>query len=155
MSLKTMGESMLFNIKETAQAGFDKVKSIADSVVGKVSSAASGIFSGDVIGINVNEIPNMQTAIKNYVDALNQHLDEVKQNATTDSAFTGAYAGAVTEFVTAVKECCYAVISQLLAFSDKLADVKDQYDKRDKALASQIGEQSDEIKSSYTAYEAK
>lgn len=131
------------------------IKNKFDEIVGGLQAKVEGLFSGDVVGINTNEIPNMQNAIASYIEGLEAHLIEMKTNATTDEAFKGQYAGAITDFVAAVKDCCYAVISQLEAFSAQLDEVKVTYEERDQQLASDISSQADELRSAYQAFDQK
>lgn len=89
-----------------------------------------------VVGINVNEVDNMREAIRVYVQAIKDHLNGIEPLATADNAFKSEEVQkAVQDYITKVKEYCMNLVSQLLAFSDKLADVKNAWQANMDALA--------------------
>lgn len=154
-TIQQMAQQVKYAAGQTLSNITSGIKSKFDEIVGGVQAKVEGMFNGDVVGINTNEIPNMQAAIKTYVEGLEAHLETMKNNATTDEAFKGQYASAITDFVSAVKDCCYAVISQLEAFSAQLDEVRRTYEERDQQLASDISSQADELRSAYQAFDQK
>ena len=138
------------------QSAFNNVasgfQSSVDGIIGTAGATIGGIISGDVVGININQVPNMQNAIREYVNNINQHLATVNQFATTENAFKGDYAVAVTQFVQAVCTACENYVSQLLQFSDKLGHIAEKYQEHDQELKSNIGTQATNMESAYTKY---
>lgn len=130
----------------------NNVQDVLNSIVGNVTSAASGIYGGDVVGINVDHIPTMQQAIRDYVAAIDQHLKEVNAQADTSNAYRGEFATAVHTYVEAVCDACGALTSQLLKFNETLEQVKASYTAQDDSLKSQLGSQASEINSAFTKY---
>lgn len=145
-------QNVKFSAGQAISSITDKAQSVFESIVGTVSAAFDGLVTGDVVGIDATQVPQMKQAISSYVEELKGHLDQMKTNAKTDDAFKGEYATAITEFVAAVNECCYAVISQLLAFNDVLDEVQAKYAEKDANMAKDITGQADELRSSYQAY---
>jgi hypothetical protein len=154
-TLKTTFGNVGFSVSQ----GFDHIastfSSFIDSVIGGVTTGVESLVSGDVIGIDTTQIPTMQAAIQTYIDGLNDQLDTMESTAETSGAYKGAYAKSVTEFIGAVKTCCYAVVSQLLAFKDQLTSIQGKYEENDSSLASDISSQAGEMSSKYTAYDAE
>lgn len=136
------------NIKNMVQGFKDK----CSAVVGRVKASAAGILNGDVVGINTDEVENMNKAIEEYVVALQKHLDEVKTEADNSNAFKGEYAEAVKDFVDAICESCGAVISYLREFENKLEDVREKYIAKDEEVASDIKSQAGDLRSQYQEY---
>jgi len=78
----------------------------------------------DVVGMNAEQIPAMRDAIREYVDKVVMKLEDIETGASSDVAFRNeAVQGAVKEYLGAVKESMIVLVTQLNAFSDKLADV--------------------------------
>lgn len=136
------------------KSNVDKGTSLFDALVGGQRAKMQGMLNGSsTVGINVNEIPNMRAAIRDYVTRLDEHLNEVRTNADTNQAFKGEYAVAITEYVAAICEACKCVTSELLIFSDKLVEVQQAYEARDTELKSAIGGSASDVQSSFTRYQ--
>lgn len=164
MSIRTAFNNVGFGVGQFFDNMGSSLSSICSNVIGDVTSTAQGLFGGDVVGIDANQIPQMTAAINTYIKTLTDQLDLMESNAKTDQAFKGQYAQSVSEFVTAVKACCNAVISQLHAFEDQLDNsysgqasttIAEQYKETDSSLATDISTQSDELKSQYETYGGK
>lgn len=151
-TLSTEAQKLTWNIKSDFQGLVSNAQNAFNTIVGRVGASASGILNGDVVGINENEIPNMQTAIREYVNNLQQHLDQVKEDAETDQAFRGGYATAVKQFVGAVCQACECVISNLLQFNERLEEVHQAYIYKDTTMAKDIQGQAGELSSNFTMY---
>ncbi len=101
----------------------------ASSVGGGSFNIFSSIFSGgggfSIVGINANEVPKMREQIRNSVNAIQQHLDGIEAQTSSSNAFrSDDIKQAVENYVTAVKDYCKALTSDLLVFSDKLQEVR-------------------------------
>lgn len=151
-TITTEAQKLVWNAKSTFENLTSGAQDLFSSVVGRASAAASSILNGDVVGINGEEIPNMQAAIREYVNGLESHLNEVKQDADTSQAFKGEYAAAVKQFVEAVCDACDAIISNLLQFNQKLDEVYAKYQAKDTTMAADISGQAGELSASYTKY---
>lgn len=104
-----------------------------------------------IIGINVNQIPQMKQAVRSYVDGLQKQLD--KLNAIDPkTAFKGEISTAIVEFIDAVKQACQAVVSNMLAFNDQLTKVQAAYENRDSEMKSRIKADTEAARSSFTNY---
>ncbi len=144
-SIKQEAQKISHNANEIVRNTTENLKSKFNAVISGLNARYKGVIAGDVVGINTNRIPEMQAAIRSYIDNLQDHLDTVVTNASTENAFKGQYAEAVTEFVTAVKEACKLVIEDLSAFSDELQEVADKYVAKDTDVTSDIRSQAESI----------
>ena len=151
-TIKTEAQKLAWNINSDIKNMISGFKDTCAAVVGRVKASAAGILNGDVVGINTDEIDNMNKAIEDYVVALQKHLDEVRKEADNSNAFKGEYADAVKDFVDAVCESCGAVISYLRQFEDKLNEVKEKYITKDEEVASDIKSQAGDLRSQYQEY---
>lgn len=103
------------------------------------STNASGY---DIIGIKAGKIENMRTEIQNYVNRVQNKLNDCLE--TNDKELSKAIRGsalesAVNAYINKVKLYCQNVTSDLLAFSDKLADVGNQWIAATSKMAGDIG----------------
>lgn len=131
----------------------DDVSTWCSSLVGDVSTAVTSAFSGDVVGINANKIPEMIESIEEYIKRVNTHLEEIKTNTSTENAMKGEYAAAVKAYVGAACDVCYKITSQLRYFEDKLMMVQEAYAQKDSQLAGTINDTASEMNSSWTEYQ--
>jgi len=130
----------------------EDVSTWCNSLIGDVSAAITSEFGGDVVGINVNKIPDMIQAIEDYINKINNHLDEIKTNTSTENAMKGEYATAVKAYVGAACDVCYKITSQLRYFEDKLMMVQEAYTQKDQNLSSTISDTASEMNSSWSEY---
>lgn len=151
-TLSTEAQKVVWNVNSVIKNIGDGAEDIFNSIIGRVGSAAGGILNGDVVGINEAQIPAMQEAIRNYVNAIQSHLQTVNTSVDTNNAFKGEYAAAIKNFVQAVCTACECVTSNLLQFNKKLDEVYAKYLEKDTTMASEITAQAGEIESSFTRY---
>lgn len=123
-------------VNEAQQSSFEAQTYATSAISNRSASRESsvqntrGFFGGlfdqySVVGLNANKVPAMREAIRNYVNNINAHLEAIDPKADANSAFKSEEVQeAVKNYVTKVKEYCQNLISDLLAFSDKLADVQ-------------------------------
>ena len=105
--------------------------------VGQNDDFGDGGYS--VVGINVNQIPNMRTAIREYVDKITNHMDNINPILSSSSAFQSDEVKIATEkFINTVKEIVSNYLSGLLVFSDKLEDISEVYQRNVERLAKTI-----------------
>ena len=87
-------------------------------------NSAQSISGYSVVGINAAKVPEMRTAIREAVSRLQTHIDGIDEYTNSTMAFkSDEIKTAVENYVLTVKEYCKALISDLLAFSDKLETV--------------------------------
>ena len=93
----------------------------------------------DVVGLNVGQVENMRDAIRDYVTAIQTHLNGINALADANNAFKHTdVQGAMEKYIDTVKSYCMNLVSQLLAFSDKLGDVKNTYEANMQSLSNTI-----------------
>lgn len=117
-----------------------------------IGGAKTGWFSSySVVGIQASEIPNMRDAIRNYVNGITTHLDNIEPLATADNAFKNEEVQtAVQTYIAAVKKYCMNLTTQLLAFSDKLQEVYEKYEENMRTMAGNIGDSTSSLNTGTT-----
>ena len=108
--------------------------------VGRAGSSTS--YGYDIIGIKAGKIENMRSEIQTYVNRVQNKLNDCLE--TNDKELSKAIRGsalesAVNAYINKVKLYCQNVTSDLLAFSDKLADVGNQWIAATSKMAGDIG----------------
>ena len=154
MSWRTDTQKVDNLIMNTLQSGIGKIKDTFSSSINRTVSEVESAFKNGttVVGINVNHIPAMKTAVRNYVDNIRKALDELN-TYDPQVAFKGEYATAMTEYIEAVKTACNAIVSQMLAFNDQLTKVQEAYQAKDTATASSIKNTAQSTSSAYSEYQ--
>ena len=151
-------QTELQKAKQTVVSKFgDGKRTISDFFTGTVNKKVSEVSSffkngSTVVGINVNQIPAMKTAIRDYVSAIDTALAELK-NYDPTVAFKGEQlVPALTAYIDAVIETCGAIVSNMLAFNDQLTEVENAYKAKDDSSASTIKSYAESTRSAYTRY---
>lgn len=116
------------------------------------SSIVDTMGKYNVLGINVNAIDDMRFAIRVYVENIETHLNSVRQEAMDTQAFKGQYANAIVEYVNAACDVVRSLTSQLLAFSDKLVEIKEIYQERDVSLTQSLNTVASNVQTGVSNY---
>lgn len=153
MSWRTEVQSVQFKITDNLRNKFDTFRAYLDGKVGTAKAQFNTMVTGtSYIGINGQKIVYMRDAIRNYVKEIQDHLDKVVEDASTEKAFHGDYAKAVTEYVKMVEETCKSYTTALLEFSDNLDIIADAYHQKDETFASSIRNTAGEASSMASTY---
>lgn len=146
-------QSVSWDIGNNINSANSQARSVFSDLATKGSSSiidTMGKYS--VLGINVNAIDDMRFAIKVYVENIEEHLNSVRQEAMDTEAFKGQYAIAITEYVNSVCDVVRSLTNQLLAFSDKLVEIKEIYQERDISLTKSIGTSASNVQAGVNNY---
>jgi len=144
-SLWERGKSIASNVYETAKA---KIEGLCDNI----QACASSAVNGDVIGINANKIPEMQAAIKSYVNGVQKTLDDFAAECNTAIAFAGEHAAEIKNYIGAVSTACDNIVSNMLYFYDRLGSIKKAFEERDTKLSSEFQQNGTDLKSQFQEY---
>lgn len=150
---KTTYQAVKNDVGNWINSGTSKIKDLFGNTANKTISQVESLFKNGttVVGINVNQIPNMKQAIRNYVNQLQDTLNKLDSVDPT-VAFKGEMTGAIVEYIEAVKTACQAVVSNMLAFNDQLTLVEDAYKNKDEELKNKITSDANTTRSSFKAY---
>lgn len=152
MGWRTDVQAIAFEASDWIKNGVGNLSSMLKGITGGVKASFMSVVSGtSYVGINGQKIVFMRDAIRDYVKAIQTHLDKVVAEASTTNAFKGEYASAVTEYVKAVEESCKDFATALLQFSDNLDIIAEAYHAKDSELASSIKSSAKEAESSGNA----
>ena len=109
----------------------------------------------DLIGINVNKIPDMKAAVETYVGKVNTEIAKL-ENVEATLGFKGddivpGFTGYIATVIKASKD----LVSNLNVFKDKLVEIQEAYAKKDEANASILTEKKETASSLYSEYTIK
>lgn len=123
--------------KVTSASSFDAKATIQTQLDGRGKrdlTADGSIFAGfseySLVGIKAGSVEGMREQIRIYVKEIEAYMSEALTNATAqmDTAFRGnVLQESVKAYLTKVKDYCDNLVSHLLTFSDKLADVSNAW----------------------------
>ncbi|MBE6155824.1 MAG: hypothetical protein E7164_03600 [Firmicutes bacterium] len=117
------------------------------------AKTVSNLPASSIVGMNVNEVENMREAIEDYCAAIENYLKGLNPTADATIAFKSEEVNAaLRDYMEKVKEYCLNLVSQLRAFSDKLADVRNQWQTASQNIAETIGSTSGSAFASGTTY---
>lgn len=111
------------------------------SLLGAITETVGlGGWDRSVVGINVGEIDSMVNAITSYCENIENYLNKLDPSANSIQAFRGeAVQERLREYMDTMKTYCMNLVSQLLAFNDKLRDVRNQWQQYTSDVAGNIG----------------
>lgn len=144
---------VLNNVGNTFNTVTSNIQNTFGTITNRAISDVNSFFSNGttVVGINVNQIPAMKTAVRTYVEGIQSALGELV-NYDPEIAFKGEYSAKLKEYIQAIIETCNAIVSHMLAFNDELTKVQQAYEAKDTASASAISADAESTRSAYTNY---
>ena len=132
----------------------DRINNLFSGIINQATAAIGSLIPGSVIGINVNKIPEMVGAIETEVKAIDEHLDQVNQEADPSKAFADPeMQEACRAYISGIMAACKAYTSQMLKLADKLIEVKEYYEAnqaRQSATLKQAGVEAESSVDTYT-----
>ena len=145
---------------ETQTSSFTTNNFVNDAIAKRQRSGESSGKSPhngfDVVGINAAEVPNMKIAIQEYVNRIKSYLEKINEDAEAAKAFKGdEIASSVRKYIASEKEYCTDLVSNLLAFSDRLQDVYDAWNKAASNMSSGINSAASKLNGESQAYTTK
>lgn len=123
-----------FDAQAAARTAMDSRNSTRSSSNASGGYNPGGLFGWgksefSIVGIDANRVPEMREQIRSSVQAIQNHLDGIESQTNSSNAFRSEeIKAAVEKYVDAVKEYSKALISDLLAFSDKLQEVREAWE---------------------------
>lgn len=153
MSLKGTLISMGNVVTNTTHDIYDIVKQKMSGFIQEAGASISGLYAGDVTGINATKVPQLQAAIDDYVKRIQDTVDEVVNQSDPNQAFADdTMRAAIKEFNEAVATVCKNYTSYLLKLRDLLGHVLEIYTKNQETMSSTLREESSSTRSSVEAY---
>lgn len=98
----------------------------------------SEVQESSVIGINANKVDLMNSAIKDYVDNIEKHLEYIKDYIETNNNIFSKYDEKLNDYVDGITKSCSIVTNNLIDLKDQLEDVKKEYENINKPMNNQL-----------------
>lgn len=145
-------QSQVTNVFTNAKNGLE---SLFNGTSNRVIADVQTFFQNgnSVVGIKVSGIPNMQNAINEYVNGVDNAIAELR-NAETNIAFKGDYAEAVKSYIEEMINACKAISSQMKVFNDELTEIQKAYEAKDTSTSQKIRQEAESASSNYQTYQS-
>lgn len=98
----------------------------------------SEVQESSVIGINANKVDLMNSAIKDYVDNIEKHLEYIKNYIETNNNIFSKYDEKLNDYVDGITKSCSIVTNNLIDLKNQLEDVKKEYENINKPMNNQL-----------------
>ena len=108
------------------------------SLAGRDDESKNEVKETSVIGINANKIDSMNSAIKDYVDNLEKHLEYLKEYVKTNNDLFLKYDEQINNYILDITNTCNVVTNKLNDLKVQLDDVKHEYENQNKPTSDQL-----------------
>ena len=108
------------------------------SLAGRDDESKNEVKETSVIGINANKVDSMNSAIKDYVDNLEKHLEYLKEYVKTNNDLFLKYDEQLNNYVLDIIKTCNVVTNKLIDLKVQLDDVKQEYENQNKPMSEQL-----------------
>ena len=147
-------------VKNQAGRAIDQVQNFGDRFRGTVSNVqgyAGSLFTvakngESFVGLNYASIDAIRSAIRTYVNGIQQEVAKLNTDASTDNALKGEVVAATKEYVKAVSDVANAYVSALLAYSDRMYEYGEEYKSSDQKLQTNVSSEAQSLASSADTY---
>lgn len=113
------------------------------SIGGNTMSGVNHDLGSSIVGMNINGVGDVRNAIDNYCSDIETYLRNLDPTANSDVAFkSDEVKAALANYMEQVSAYCMNLVSQLRAFSDKIADARNQWQAATGQMADKIGQNS-------------
>lgn len=108
------------------------------SLAGRDDESKNEVKETSVIGINANKVDSMNSAIKDYVDNLEKHLEYLKEYVKTNNDLFLKYDEQINNYILDITNTCNVVTNKLNDLKVQLNDVKHEYENQNKPTSDQL-----------------
>ena len=108
------------------------------SLAGRDDESKNEVKEASVIGINANKVDSMNSAIKDYVDNLEKHLEYLKEYVKTNNDLFLKYDEQLNNYILDITNTCNVVTNKLNDLKVQLDDVKHEYENQNKPTSDQL-----------------
>ena len=108
------------------------------SLAGRDDESKNEVKETSVIGINANKVDSMNSAIKDYVDNLEKHLEYLKEYIKTNNDLFLKYDEQINNYILDITNTCNVVTNKLIDLKVQLDDVKQEYENQNKPMSEQL-----------------
>ncbi|MCI5521426.1 MAG: hypothetical protein MR411_02260 [Tenericutes bacterium] len=108
------------------------------SLAGRDDESKNEVKETSVIGINANKVDSMNSAIKDYVDNLEKHLEYLKEYVKTNNDLFLKYDEQINNYILDITNTCNVVTNKLNDLKVQLDDVKHEYENQNKPTSDQL-----------------
>lgn len=113
MSIQSAVGNIVGNVGNDLQSIISGVRTNLQTIVGSVSTGLSNIWSGGFAGIDENNFETIKSALIEYCDSIEAHINEFNQASKLEVAYKGAIQDAADDFVRAIKDILSAYVSTM------------------------------------------
>lgn len=108
------------------------------SLAGRDDESKNEVKETSVVGINANKVDSMNSAIKDYVDNLEKHLEYLKEYVKTNNDLFLKYDEQLNNYILDITNTCNVVTNKLNDLKVQLDDVKHEYENQNKPTSDQL-----------------
>lgn len=108
------------------------------SLAGRDDESKNEVKETSVVGINANKVDSMNSAIKDYVDNLEKHLEYLKEYVKTNNDLFLKYDEQINNYILDITNTCNVVTNKLNDLKVQLDDVKHEYENQNKPTSDQL-----------------
>ena len=108
------------------------------SLAGRDDESKNEVKETSVIGINANKVDSMNSAIKDYVDNLEKHLEYLKEYVKTNNDLFLKYDEQINNYILDITNTCNVVTNKLNDLKVQLDDVKHEHENQNKPTSDQL-----------------
>ena len=125
MGIQSIIGDISSKIGNNIQSAFDTALSSVSGMADRVGTFVGNIWDGGFAGLS--NFTNLDSAIKKYVQGIQQIVDEYNETTDLDNTLKGEVATAMGEFVTATKTLLKAWAGAVTAWGSELNEYYKQY----------------------------
>lgn len=147
MAISQVAFNITHAVNNEAKAVVNSAKQKFNSLIGQIGARMESFAHGSFTGMSEGGIQQLQQAIKEYAQGIQDEINAFNADANMDEAYKGSIGEASREFVGAVKELLGAYVSLLRKLADETKEAYDNWIQSGQQVSQDIQSSSQDIRS--------
>lgn len=147
MSIRSVANNTIGNAGDTIATLVNNAKSAISNIVGTASTGIGNLYSGGFVGMSREGMEQLNTAVENYCQTIEEAISEFNDEASRADAYAGEISDAVHEYVEGMKKMLSAYVSTMRTNQEEAANAFNTFHSSEQSISQDVTSDAGDIKS--------
>ncbi len=147
MSIRSVTNNTISTVGDSIATLVTNAKSAISNIVGTATTGIGNLYSGGFVGMSREGIEQLNTAVENYCQTIEEAIKEFNDEASRADAYAGEISDAVHAYVEGMKEILSAYVSTMRKDQEEAAKAFNEFHSQEQSIAQDVSSDAADIKS--------
>lgn len=147
MSIRSVVNNTIGNVGDTIETLVTNAKSTISNIVGTATTGIGNLYSGGFVGMSREGMEQLNTAVENYCQTIEEAINEFNDEASRADAYAGEISDAVHEYVEGMKKMLSAYVSTMRKDQEEAAKAFNAFHSSEQSISQDVTSDAGDIKS--------